>query len=103
MLSRNAKFNVRHNIFMALIKAEKSGMAKGELISPDTALMIHKDADVMTDMVSCEYSSKKGAGALWLNKQLKNDDWLDKLQEDSWKLQKTNKPIPCKVPKQTGR
>ena len=42
MLSKNAKYNIRHNIFMALIKAEKSGMAKGELIPPGTAEMIHK-------------------------------------------------------------
>lgn len=87
-LSRNARFNIRHNVFMALLAAEKSGMGKGEIISSDMAESLHADANTIVEMIADDYNSKQGAGALWLARQLKDGDWLARIQEQSWIIQR---------------
>ena len=84
-LSRGSRSTIRHNIFMALIKAERCGLDKAELISSDTALTLQGDANTITDMIAAEYLSKRGAGALWLARQLSDSSWLDSMQERSWR------------------
>jgi hypothetical protein len=87
-LSRNQQFNIRHNVFMALMSAEKSGMGKNEIISVNMAESLHADANTISTMIADEYASKNGGGALWLNRQLKNGDWLAEIQEKSWLIQR---------------
>lgn len=94
LLSRNVRSNVRHKIYMALILGERSGMAKGENLGYETVVMLDKDANTIGDMIAPEYVAQKGAGALWLDKKLKDLNWLAKIQEDSWKLQREKKLPP---------
>jgi len=74
---------------MALINAEKSGMGKNAAIGNDTALMLNADANTIVKMIADEYESKNGGGALWLNRQLKSENWLADIQEKSWVIQRT--------------
>ncbi len=91
-LSKNVRSNVYHKISMALIKDEKSSVEKGETLPEETIKMIRVDTNTIVNMISDEYASKKNAGALWLDKKLKDPDWLGKLQEDAWKIQRGEKP-----------
>jgi len=37
-------------------------------------------------MIENEYESKGRAGALWLDRMLKDENWLADIQEKSWKV-----------------
>ena len=86
MYSRNVKSNVRHKIFMKLMSDERSGMAKNETVPYETAKSLSDDADKITNMIENEYESKGRAGALWLDRMLKDENWLADIQEKSWKV-----------------
>jgi len=79
---------------MALIAAEKAGTVKGEPLPESMISDIRKDVEVMTDLVAEEYLSKKGTGAIWLTKNLKDPEWLMALQDRAWEIQRSRGAAP---------
>lgn len=76
-MGKQARRHIVHKLNMALLKAEHWQA------TPDEALELGKDAEVMADLIMPAYLNKKGAGALWLERKLKNEAWIDAIQEQA--------------------
>ena len=74
-MGKQTQRHIIHKINMALLKAEHWQAATEE------ASELRKDAEVMSYIIMPVYTNKRGAGALWLDTKLKNEDWLDAIHE----------------------
>ena len=80
--SKKTRRQVIHKITMRLHLLNKSHLPEGDL---EEAARIPQDAVKMADLIEDEYCSKNGAGAIWLDKQLQNTNWISNLQEQSFR------------------
>lgn len=88
--SKNVRANVCHKIYMALLTEERRSQP-GMALSQQQSEGISLDTETITDLIEQEYSSKGGAGALWLDRMLKDLNWLAQIQEKAWAVQKEKK------------
>lgn len=91
-LPKGAVDNITQKFRTRLIRDEKTGQESGVGLSDELYKSIVQDAEDMTALIAEEYQSKKNAGALWLDKMMRDPDWVAQLQERAWAERRNTAP-----------
>ncbi len=75
-VSKNVYDNIKRKIMSKNIRLAHAGLEKGAILSEDEIKEMQKESEIITDVIIDEYASKGFAGALWLDRKLKDPYWL---------------------------
>jgi hypothetical protein len=72
--------NISHKIYMQLMLMLRRGMDPQERMDDADIAYITKIAPKMAATIIDQYKEKKGAGPLWLDRMLQNNEWMLELE-----------------------